>query len=67
VQFKTAFVSGDTVSRYEELKELKSTAPGLRLFHGSITRFEKKYFLAFVELKGTYSVYGWPRVVLTEL
>jgi len=38
---------------------MKSTAPGLRLFDGSITRFGKKYFLQFIELKGTYNVYGW--------
>jgi len=25
----------------KRFKELKSTAPGLRLFHGSITRFDK--------------------------
>jgi len=51
----------------KRFKELKSTRLGLRLFHGSnrsITRFEKKYFLAFIELKGTYNLYGWPRVVL---
>jgi len=47
--------------------ELKSTTAGLRLFHGSITRLEKKYFLVFIELKGTYNLYGWPRVVLTGL
>jgi len=42
---------------------------GLRLFEGSITRLEKKYFLALIELKGTYTynLYGWPRVVLTGL
>jgi len=34
---------------------------------GSITWFEMKYFIAFIELKGTYNLYEWPRVVLTEL
>ena len=34
---------------------------------GSITRLEKKYFLALIELKGTYNLYGWTRVVLTGL
>lgn len=38
------------------LKWLKSAAPGLRLFNGSLTRFEKKYFLAYIELKGTYNM-----------
>ena len=38
-----------------------------KMFHGSITRLEKKYFLALIELKATYNLYGWPRVVLTGL
>jgi len=38
----------------KRFKELKSTTPGLRLFRGSATRFEKKYYLAFIKLNGTF-------------
>ena len=46
-----------TTSVYlKRLKEQKSTTLRLRLFRGSITRFEQKYFLAFIELKRTYII-----------